>query len=175
VADRPGLRPSGDRSRETLFNWLGPGLAGSRCLDAFAGTGALGLEAASRGAGEVVLIERDRRAAGVLRETVSTLQSDPVECRIRVHSSDSLKWMPASTESFDLIFIDPPFNTDLACRALDSIRDNELLAAGGRVYLETGLREPDPLAGRESDWEIERDKVMGEVKMRVLRPAPSPV
>jgi len=113
VLDRDGLRPSSDRVRETLFNWLQPVLSGARCLDLFAGSGALGFEAASRGASEVVMIERDRELAGSLAFTAGRLKIDTV----RVVETDALRWLqspPADpAQRFDLVFLDPPFASNL--------------------------------------------------------------
>lgn len=171
VTDRPGLRPSGDRSRETLFNWLSRDVPGAVCLDAFAGTGVLGLEAASRGARQVVMVERDRRALEGLRGSLERLASDPVEGDIELVSGDVLAWMGGCARRFDIVFIDPPFGSGLAGRALDCLLEADMLADGGRVYLETGRREADPLAGREATWQVDRDKTMGEVRMRLVSPA----
>ena len=115
VADAPGLRPTPDRVRETLFNWLGQDLSGWRCLDAFAGSGALGFEAASRGADEVVLLERDRRQARCLTESAQRLKAD----QIRVEAVDAMAWMArCPPASFELVFIDPPFDAALVDPAL---------------------------------------------------------
>ena len=133
VSDAPGLRPTPDRVRETLFNWLGQNLDGWRCLDAFAGSGALGFEAASRGAAEVVLLERDRRIAASLAQTGERLKA----ARLRVEAVDALAWMArCARASFELVFIDPPFDAPLIAPAL-------ALAAGivvptGFVYVEAG-------------------------------------
>ena len=131
VADRPGLRPTPDRVRETLFNWLGQDLSGWRCLDAFAGSGALGFEAASRGAQRVVLLERDARLVRALQATQQRLHADAV-C---VERADALAWMARSEPAaFDLVLLDPPFDANLAAPALDVAR--RLTAPGGLIYLE---------------------------------------
>jgi 16S rRNA (guanine(966)-N(2))-methyltransferase RsmD len=131
VADKPGLRPTPDRVRETLFNWLGQDLAGWHCLDAFAGSGVLGFEAASRGADEVVLLERDPQLAHALRATALRLKAQG----LRVEQTDALSWMKRGTPAgFDLVFIDPPFDAGLFEAALAASRD--LLGDGGLVYLE---------------------------------------
>ena len=132
VGDSPGLRPTPDRVRETLFNWLGPNLAGWRCLDAFAGSGALGFEAASRGAAEVVLIERERRLAGALSTVKERLKADA----LRVENADALAWMarcPAA--SFEVVFLDPPFDADLLAPALAAAA--RLIAPTGLIYAES--------------------------------------
>ena len=163
VADRPGLRPTPDRVRETLFNWLGQDLTGARCLDAFAGSGALGLEAASRGASEVVLLERDSALAQSLRATAQRLEASAV----RVECADALGWMARCTSaSFDLVFVDPPFEAGLARPALEAAV--RLLAADGVVYLEAG--EPiDPQAAASLGLEVARQSSAGAVHFHLLR------
>ena len=131
VADAPGLRPTPDRVRETLFNWLGQDLSGWRCLDAFAGSGALGFEAASRGASEVLLLERDRHVARGLNETKQRLNAT----QLRIENADALAWMArCAAASFELIFIDPPFDSNLALPALDAAA--RLAVAHGYIYFE---------------------------------------
>ena len=139
VAAHDQLRPTPDRVRETLFNWLAPGIEGARCLDAFAGTGALGLEAASRGAREVVFVERDRALAAALRGHIERLSAPAhVECM------DFARYAANATARalapFDVVFLDPPFNAALHAGALAQLP--ALLAPGHRVYLEY----PDPAA-----------------------------
>lgn len=132
VADRPGLRPTPDRVRETLFNWLGQDLSGWRCVDAFAGTGALGLEAASRGAQDVLLLEQDPLLVAQLKQIQAKLQATTV----RVERGDgvaALRRQPAA--SCNLIFLDPPFDAAaLFAPALRAAAD--AVAPGGFVYLE---------------------------------------
>lgn len=130
VLDRPGLRPSGDRLRETLFNWLGQDLTGWRVLDAFAGSGALGLEAASRGAAAVRLVERDGRAAASLRQVVARLPGAGE--RVRVDSGDAFAALRQGP--FELVLLDPPFDADLFERVLDAAIP--ALSAGAWIYLE---------------------------------------
>jgi 16S rRNA (guanine966-N2)-methyltransferase len=134
VADRPGLRPTPDRVRETLFNWLGQTLTGWRCLDAFAGSGALGFEAASRGAGEVVLLERDPAALAALAATKARLAAGVV----RVERADAVQWMArAPAASFDLVFLDPPFESPLLGPALEAAE--RIVAEGAYLYVESGV------------------------------------
>lgn len=131
VADRPGLRPTPDRVRETLFNWLGQDLAGWRCLDAYAGSGALGFEAASRGAAEVVLLERDRVLVRSLEKTRERLAAQA----LRVESADALAWMARGAPArFELVFIDPPFDAQQFDAALKAAAP--LVVPQGFVYLE---------------------------------------
>jgi len=147
VADRPGLRPTPDRVRETLFNWLGPDLSGWRCLDAFAGSGALGFEAASRGADEVVLLERDRHLVASLNQSRERLKAQA----LRIESADALSWMPGcAPQRFELVFIDPPFDANLFDKALAAAA--RLVVPGGFVYLEAdrafGEAQLEPLGLR---------------------------
>lgn len=136
VLDRPGLRPTPVRVRETLFNWLGQDLTGWRCVDAFAGTGALGLEAASRGAAEVVLIEQDAALVTRLHQLKGRLQSAEA---LRIERGDALAGLrQRHGAGFDLVFLDPPFAEDangaLLSAALQAARAT--LNDTGRIYLE---------------------------------------
>ena len=158
VADAPGLRPTPDRVRETLFNWLGQDLSGRRCLDAFAGAGALGFEAASRGAAEVVLVERDRRLAASLAETARRLDATGV----KVVTADALAWMAcAAPGSFDVVFLDPPFDSGLAAPALAAALP--LLSAHGVAYVE-GPVDPAAPAG----WTVLRSGRAGAVRFGLV-------
>jgi 16S rRNA (guanine(966)-N(2))-methyltransferase RsmD len=160
VADAPGLRPTPDRVRETLFNWLGPDLSGWRCVDAFAGSGALGFEAASRGAAEVVLVERDRRLAGSLQATAQRLGAQAV----RVVCDDAIAWMArADAGRWQLVLLDPPFDSGLAAPALSAAA--RLVAPGGFVYLE-GPAIADPPPG----WRVHRASRAGAVHYALLAP-----
>lgn len=131
VPDLPGLRPTSDRIRETLFNWLGQTLTGWRVLDAFAGSGALGFEAASRGAEAVVMIEREALLVDGLRASKQRLQANA----ITVHRANALNWMTACADRFDLVFLDPPFADDLFDRAMAAAVP--LVADGGLIYVES--------------------------------------
>ena len=137
VPTSAGLRPTPARVRETLFNWLGQDLSGWRVLDAFAGSGALGLEAASRGAERVTLIERDAVLARSLKSVVQRLTqgaSAQVGQRIEVLQADALAWMPSGRQAFDLVFLDPPFDEGLFDAAMDAAC--ECVPEGGWVYVE---------------------------------------
>jgi len=140
VADKPGLRPTPDRVRETVFNWLGQDLSGLRCVDAFAGTGALGLEAASRGAAQVLLVEQDAAVVAQLQRMLAQLQAlklpEPVAQRLQVLRGDgiaALRQQPAA--SCDVIFLDPPFDAGLYDDAIAAA--TRALAPGGAIYLES--------------------------------------
>jgi 16S rRNA (guanine966-N2)-methyltransferase len=150
VADAEGLRPTSDRVRETLFNWLQPVLPGARVLDLFAGSGALGLEAVSRGAREAVLVERDARLAASLRETVARLRAGG---EIQVVQADALSWLRAAAGGapFDVAFVDPPFAAGLWPAVLDALP--AVLAEDAWLYLE-GPADAPPPAGE--GWAVHR-------------------
>lgn len=163
VPARAELRPSGDRVRETLFNWLQWELAGARCLDLFAGTGALGLEAASRGAARVVLVERDHllieHLRGLARDWPGGEVLEPVH-------SDVLRWLERAAGPFDVVFIDPPFDRELEQPVLDTLAGSELLSPGACIYVEQALRSA-PLE-LPAGWQLRREKRAGEVRMSLL-------
>ena len=140
VADKPGLRPTPDRVRETVFNWLGQDMSGLRCLDAFAGTGALGFEAASRGAQEVLLVEYDSALADQLKKTQTQLQASAVHV-VRGDGVSAIR--QAAPGSLDVIFIDPPFDAPLFEPALGACA--RALAPEGWVYLESPTAYTDEL------------------------------
>ncbi len=165
VADTPGLRPTPDRVRETLFNWLGGDLEGWRCLDAFAGSGALGFEAASRGADEVVLLERNRALAASLNQSRQRLNAQA----LRVECADALAWMAACAPArFELVFIDPPFDALLFVPALAAAA--RVTVPEGFVYLEAdrefGADELAPLG-----LAVRRHLRAGQVHAHLLRVA----
>ena len=132
IASVPGLRPTSERIRETLFNWLGPQIHGKRCLDLFAGTGALGLEALSRGAASVTFVEKSRDAARMLRQVCEELGADDVQVRC----DDAFQYLRSgSDERFDLVFLDPPFADDSLAELCRLLTDHGRLSAGAQVYL----------------------------------------
>jgi len=155
---RPELRPTPDRVRETVFNWLGQDLTGLACLDLFAGSGALGFEAASRGAARVVLVEKDAHAFEALRANAALLGA----AALRPVRSDALEFVRSCTETFDVIFLDPPFRRLAVETVLAAIAT--LAKPGGRVYAESA-HGVDPGA----PWSIERSARAGQVVYQVLR------
>ena len=164
VRDLPGLRPSGDRIRETLFNWLQMHIQGARCVDLFAGSGALGLEAASRGAAEVILVEKSRQAALDIRESLQRLNANHVE----VMETDAVKWLATcDSQSMDIVFIDPPFGLGLEETALELLMAGDCISTGGFAYIETAREAPEimPAPG----WEPVKEKYLGEVRMQLLK------
>lgn len=164
VPDIVGLRPTPDRVRETLFNWLGARIEGLRCLDLFAGTGVLGLEAASRGAQRVLLIERDRRARDAIARTAARLDPEGV---VEVVAGDAFEQLPrlgGAGERFDLVFVDPPFAADQWRQALDALP--AVLAPGALVYLEC-----DASFALPAGWHPLRTARAGQVRYHLLQPA----
>jgi len=159
-----GLRPTPDRVRETLFNWLAGRVEGARCLDLYAGSGALGFEAASRGASRVVLVEKDARAVDNMRAEARALGAE----QVRVVQADVPGWLEGGPhaqgdgEAFDIVFLDPPYASgDLGALCARLVRGG-WLAADALVYLETGsANDPPPLP---AGWEILRRQRAGRVR-----------
>ena len=152
-----GLRPSPDRVRETLFNWLREAVPGSRCLDLFAGSGALGLEALSRGANRAVFIERDPQAVRELQANLEMLDAAAADVR----REDALRFLHGPASSFDVVFLDPPFASNYlaeVCRLLDA---RGWLAPGAHIYIERPAREA--LDDLPKGWTVLRSKRAGEV------------
>lgn len=168
VPDLPGLRPTGDRGRETLFNWLQAGVPGARCADLFAGSGALGFEAASRGAAEVHLVEIAPLAVSALVDSRDALGARQVQ----VHRSNVLDWLHAGAAGpFDIVFVDPPFDSGLAIRTLQALAEGGHVAPGGFIYVETAARLPALVM--HPPFELHREKVMGEARLQLFRRADS--
>ena len=143
MADVPLLRPTPDRVRETLFNWLQPVINGAHCLDLFAGTGVLGLEALSRGADSVVLVERDIQLARQLEKNIQWLQANAA----RLVTIDALQWLQTNHEPFDIVFLDPPFRQDLVFETCKLLIASGAISPGSLVYIESepSLPLPDEL------------------------------
>jgi 16S rRNA (guanine966-N2)-methyltransferase len=158
VADIPGLRPSGDRVRETLFNWLQPVISGARCLDLFAGSGALGLEAASRGASEVLMVDQSPRVVQRLRENVELLDAH----QVRVVQADGVQWLTQRGTPYDIVFLDPPFASDLLGRSCRLLEQQGWLGREARVYLESAAVQPLPTL--PETWRQLRSKKAGRVR-----------
>ncbi|MGR8930836.1 MAG: 16S rRNA (guanine(966)-N(2))-methyltransferase RsmD [Gammaproteobacteria bacterium] len=155
--DAPGLRPTPARVRETLFNWLQVDILGSRCLDLFAGSGALGFEAASRGARQVVLLENNSKTVQRLRENAVALNTE----RIEVLHKDASTYLDQAQGHFDLIFLDPPFGQGLVQTVCRRIAQRDLLAPYGKIYVET---ERQWQADNMPDgWQLLKHKVAGDV------------
>lgn len=141
VVDRDGLRPTGNRMRETLFNWLQPFLYGSRCLDVFAGSGALGLEALSRGAQTTTFIEKDREAFQILRTNVENICKE--KDRFQLINQDAMHFLAKNTEEFSLIFIDPPFGmTELLNQSIELINTMPIYQSVKYLVVERSIKMP---------------------------------
>ena len=157
VPEAEGLRPTPDRVRETLFNWLQPYIAGATCLDLFAGTGALCLEALSRGAGQVVMVEKDAHVVECLRQHVATLQARNAD----VVQADAVDFLRQTPQQFDIVFLDPPFKSDLIARCAELVETNGWIKRGGLVYVEAPSQiDVLPLP---ATWELIRSKKAGQV------------
>ena len=157
-----GLRPTPDRVRETLFNWLGQRLDGMRCIDLFAGSGALGFEALSRGAASVLMVERDRDAAEQLRRSARELGATGA----RVVHGDALQFLARNDEVFDVAFVDPPYASALAPRAMQALHPR--LAPAARVYVESSKR----LDASEQLWHVLREDRAGAVRYALYERVP---
>ena len=163
--DRPGLRPTGDRVRETLFNWLGPHLHNAKCLDLFAGSGALGIEALSRGAAHCDFVDADREAITAVGRHLNTLNAtecSTVSCDIAAH------YLRQTHDTWDIVFVDPPFDARLGESTLTLLANTDRLAEASRVYFETSRSQPEPVP--EGLYDILREKTTGDVCYRLLSP-----
>jgi 16S rRNA (guanine966-N2)-methyltransferase len=162
--DAAGLRPTPDRIRETLFNWLAGVIPGARCLDMFAGSGALGFEAASRGAGSVVMIEQNPEIVAALQSSRSRIDDGVIE----IHAADAKSWVKRCDKPFDLVFLDPPFSDrSLLVDAVGALVDYDCVKPGGRIYLE--LQKQAPLPDLPEEWLQEKAKVAGQVSYYLFR------
>jgi 16S rRNA (guanine966-N2)-methyltransferase len=155
--DGAGIRPTPDRVRETLFNWLGARLPGTRCLDLFAGSGALGLEALSRGAAHVTFVEQEARAARELALRLIEWEAQGG----RVARADALRFLAGTAEAYDLVFLDPPFDSDLLARSAAALAAHAWLSPGALIYVEAGAR--GELPSLPAQWRLLKAKQAGEV------------
>jgi len=159
VLDRPGLRPTPDRVRETLFNWLAAVTPGARALDLFAGSGVLGLEALSRGAAWCDLVEKDGGAARLIGDNLDMLR---LAERARVHHADALAFLrKPPARPYDLAFLDPPYASDLLGKALAVLAEPGWLAPEARIYVELPSRQGAPVV--PDGWVLLRQGEAGEV------------
>ena len=161
--DLPGLRPTPDRVRETLFNWLAPVLPGARCLDLFTGSGALGIEALSRGAAEAVFIERQPLAVRALRDNLARLKAG----NARVEMAEALAWLRQPGTPFEIVFLDPPFGQGLLEPVCAMLEQYGWLADAAWIYLEAAMDQPAP--SLPVQWAIQREKIAGAVSYRLAR------
>jgi 16S rRNA (guanine966-N2)-methyltransferase len=169
--EEPGLRPTPDRVRETLFNWLAPHIAGMRVLDLYAGSGALGFEALSRGAREAVFVDNRGSVVDHLLATAAGLKAGGA----RVERADALAWLDRasldrSRQAFDLVFVDPPFDADLVPATLARLSGHGLLNPGGFCYVE--MPRQAGLPSLPGGWGVHRSGVAGEVGYHLLHGMP---
>lgn len=164
IAEVEGLRPTSERIRETLFNWLVPGIQGTRCLDLFAGTGALGLEALSRGARSAVFVEQSALAVATLKANIGELGADGTAIR----QMDALKYLHGQPDGpFDLVFLDPPFAADLNDELCKLLEERQVLATDSLVYIEQDRSKPEPTL--PSGWHVQKNKTAGNVRYMLVR------
>ncbi|MCE7525045.1 16S rRNA (guanine(966)-N(2))-methyltransferase RsmD [Alloalcanivorax xenomutans] len=157
------LRPSGDRLRETLFNWLQWELSGARVLDLFAGSGALGAEALSRGAERAILVEKKKERCSDLSRQLRPLFGE----RVVIQCADALKWLPRTAERFDLVFVDPPYDLGLAEPACRALEDLKLLMPEALIYVES--RRQDGAPEVPENWRLLKEKSGGDVLARLFQ------
>ena len=161
-----GLRPTPDRVRETLFNWIQADLPGAQCLDLFSGSGALGLEALSRGAGSVTFVDRAPAVISQLRTNLNLLKAQNAEI-IAASAQDWLAQQKADEEvRYDLVFLDPPFRQDMALPICTLLEERNLLQAHALIYLETEAELA--LEGLPNNWQLYREKQAGQVAYRLF-------
>ena len=163
IADVPGLRPTSLRIRETLFNWLAPRIPGTRCLDLFAGTGALGLEALSRGAASCDFVEKSSIAAATLRSNIAALKAESAS----VHVTTAEEYLrQAHGKTFDLVFLDPPFAAEMLPEICRLLAAGGLLAEDARVYIEEDRQQP--ALELPDKWQVLKSKTAGNVRYSLL-------
>ncbi|WP_312981997.1 16S rRNA (guanine(966)-N(2))-methyltransferase [Atlantibacter sp.] len=161
VTDSPGLRPTTDRVRETLFNWLAPYMVDARCLDCFAGSGALGLESLSRYAASATLLEMERAVAQQLQKNLATLKA----ANGKVVNTNTLNYLNQTGTPHDIVFIDPPFRKGLLDETLNLLEKNGWLANGALIYVESEVENGMPPV--PASWQLHREKVAGQVAYRL--------
>ena len=161
VPHSPGLRPTTDRVRETLFNWLAPVLQGAHCLDCFAGSGALGLEALSRYAASATLLEFERPVAQQLEKNLALLNASDA----KVFNVNALNWLAKAGSAFDVVFLDPPFRKGILQDTLNLLEQNQWLADEAWIYVETEAEHGT--LDVPASWRLHREKVAGQVAYRL--------
>lgn len=160
VIDYPGLRPTPDRVRETLFNWIQQEIVGARCLDLFAGTGALAFEALSRGASEVIMVESNPEIIESLNRHAQTLGSE----NHTIQLADAMSWLKQGVQGFDIIFLDPPFKQGYVEKCCALIIEESLLNTNGLLYIESekNVELPD-------GWQLKKQKNAGQVQSMLIK------
>jgi 16S rRNA (guanine966-N2)-methyltransferase len=165
IADVEGLRPTSERIRETLFNWLAMKIVGARCLDLCAGTGALGLEALSRGAAEVVLVEKSAKASDTLHRNVTALSAG----KAVVRQADAFDFLRSGEcGKFDIVFLDPPFAADMLEDLCRLLVEQAILTADARIYLEQDRAKPETVL--PEGWIVLKSKSAGNVRYSLVKP-----
>jgi len=154
--DIDGLRPTTDRVRETVFNWLSADVPGSKVLDLFGGSGSLGFEALSRGAEQLLFVEMNRDAVQALRDNIALLGANA-----EVVQNDALAWLRSASNSFDLVFLDPPFRQDLLAPAIALLDERAIISTGAKVYIEQ--ESEAPLPETPSQWRLVKEAKAGQV------------
>jgi len=162
LPESEGLRPTPDRVRETVFNWLQPSIVGAQCLDLFAGSGALGLEALSRGAACAVMVERESAAIAALRANVADLNASHAE----IVAGDGIQYLQRTAQPFDIVFLDPPYRSDLLATCCVLLVNGGWVRAGGLIYLETPSGQEPQLP---DSWTLLRSKRAGQVGYHLAR------
>lgn len=156
--DAPNLRPTPDRVRETIFNWLAPMIEGAHCLDLFAGSGALGLEALSRGAAFTTFVDSHKKVTQSLKQHLDLLN---VNDRAKVISMDGVKFLKGETKKYDLVFLDPPYHLDFMQKVIPLLENNDWLEDNAKMYLEIEKRQSLPEL--PDNWKQLKEKTAGEV------------
>ncbi|MCK5003293.1 MAG: 16S rRNA (guanine(966)-N(2))-methyltransferase RsmD [Gammaproteobacteria bacterium] len=154
--EREGLRPTTDRVRETVFNWLQMDLPGSRCLDLFAGSGALGFEAASRGAAKVVMVDNTSETVTVLRSNIELLSAS----RIEAVCADAITFLKNCDQQFDVVFIDPPYRMDVIAQCCELLESKQCLSDRAKIYIECDASKD--LTGLPDNWQCLKRKTAGQ-------------
>ena len=163
IADAPGLRPTSARVRETLFNWLAPRIQGARCLDLFAGTGALGLEALSRGAASCDFVEKSAVAASALRSNIATLKAESAS----VHKTAAEQFLQREAgKAYDVVFLDPPFAAEMLTELCRLLVASNALAKDARIYIEEDRNHP--ALELPEKWQVLKSKTAGSVRYSLL-------
>lgn len=164
VVDLAGLRPTTDRVRETLFNWLQNDVPGARCIDLFAGSGALGFEAASRGATSVLMLELQNQAVKTLSDNIQALKVE----NIKLLQQDAIRWLKsASVDKFDVVFLDPPFDSDYLAQACELLEQQQHLSEFACIYIEMDSKQSLP--DLPASWTLVRQKKAGQVSYYLAR------
>ena len=160
--DVKGIRPTPDRVKETLFNWLAPIIPGAVCLDLFAGSGSLGLEALSRGAKEVAFVDQSKRVCAGIE---SNLQRLDASARAVVHPDTAMQYLKRCDQAYDVVFLDPPFGQGLLAEVLSCLETGHLLTANAQVYAES----EQPLTELSAFWQLTRSKRASKVAYHLLQ------